>query len=167
MRCLFFAILLASGACFAQDHPPRLLLDGAHCLATDKQDWFGLAQHIPSDLNLAYYIDTKSYPGTDLLYIMDYTAPIHSAGRAFALLVDGKEPRFVLRIQYGVQFRRAVDGTGRVELINPSMGGIWTQEHLIAAIREVENGEPTFTVPYAGLLISPDPISCQSPPLDK
>jgi hypothetical protein len=162
LRCLAALVLLCLGTALRAQAPeplPEPLLEAAHCLANTNHDWLGLA-HDASQLDLGYVVEPTPYRGEEQLYLVEYTNKIHSRGSIFAFLADGKEPHRVLRLEYKAAFRRSVDGSRHLELVDPPLGGIWTQEQLFSAIRQV--GFETHTVSVADLLLPSDSVECDS-----
>jgi hypothetical protein len=137
--------------------PPEPLFDAAYCLANSGHDWLGLAR--ASHLELGYVDQPAPNRGEDLIYLVEYTTQIHSQGSVFAFLAQGKKPR-VLRLEYKVAFRQSTDGSRRLQLIDPPLGGIGSQEQLLSAIRQV--GFETYTVSVADLLLPLNSVQCDS-----
>lgn len=175
MRCLvpFLLCLCANAAAPAQitTAPPDDLLDAGHCLATAHQDWLGIAQMHPYEIELGYADDPKAYHGDDLLYIVQYTTPTHSEGTVYTLLAHGKDPvhtllthskesHRVLRLQSRTAFRQSEDGSAQVELVDPPLGGIWTQDRILAAIHQV--GFHTWSIPVMDLQNRSTGVECES-----
>lgn len=163
MKCLPLLLLACAWAALpAQitDPPPDELLDAAHCLATASQDWLGLAKDNPAQLEMGYVSDNKSYPGQDLLNVVDYTTRTHSAGMVFNFLTKGKDPHRILRLQFRTRFRQTDDGTQQLELVDPPLGGIWTQDQVLSAIRQI--GFHTYTVPISDVFNRPRGVQCES-----
>ena len=173
MKCpvfLLFACLAAPLGAQISAPPPDALLDAGHCLATAQQDWLHIKAEKPFEVELGYVEDTHGPAGQTLLYVIDYSTPLHSEGTVFAFLVRGKESHRILMhgkeshptlsLQYKAAFRQSTDGSQQIELINPSFGGIWTQEQIVSAIHQV--GFHTYTIPVATLVNLPDPAPCES-----
>ena len=101
------------------------------------------------------------YRGEEQLYLVEYTNEAHSRGSVFVFLALGKESHRALRLEYKAAFRRSIDGSRRLELVDPPLGGIWTQEQLLSAIRKV--GFETHTLSVADLLLPPpNPAQCDA-----
>lgn len=162
MRYLAVGLLLSLPATLLpqQPPPPKLLVDAAQCLATSKEDWLSLGRRKANEVEMGFVTDTKSYPGEQLLYIVNFTTPLHTSGLVATFLADGKEPHLTLRLQYKVNFRQSDDGSQRVELINPPFGGISTQERVISAVHQVE--QRTWTIPLSPLVTQPNVADCES-----
>lgn len=157
---IWLLLIFLSGALPAQEEAPRLLLQTAHCLATESQDWLGLAHQEPKDLELGFLSDPNSLPGDDLLYIVSYANPLHTEGTIFTVLVSGKDSRRVVDVRYKVRFQQAADGSQQVQLLDPPLGGIGSQDHMTAAVQKI--GFQTFTIPVAELLRRNQSVQCES-----
>jgi hypothetical protein len=179
MRCLapFLLFLCASATAGAQITvpPPDDLLDAGHCLATSHEDWLGLAQTHPYDLELGYVDDPKASHGNDLIYIVHYTTPTHTEGVVYTLLAHGKESLLahgesllghdkdshrVLQLQYRTAFRQSDDGSERLVLVDPPLGGIWTQDRILSAIHQV--GFHTWTITVTDLQNRSGAVQCEA-----
>lgn len=155
-------LLFLSAAVRAQIPPPELLLDGGHCLVTAPQDWLHLAHRGTAALELGSVSDDKAFPGADLLYLVDYAIPTHAQGTVFVFLVEGKDPHRLLHFQYRVGFRQTVDGSQQVTLEDPPLGGIGTEDDILASIRQI--GFHTWTIPVADLAQDSSDIRCDTKP---
>jgi len=180
MRCLApFLLFLCASAAGAQITvpPPAGLLDAGHCLATSHQDWLGLAQTHPYDLELGYVDVPKAAHGDDLIYIVHYTTPTHTEGVVYTLLAHGRDSLFAhgeslfghgkeshrtIQLQYRTAFRQSDDGSEQLVLVDPPLGGIWTQDRILSAIHQV--GFHTWTIPVTDLENRPAAIDCESSP---
>lgn len=164
MRCisLCLVVCVSVGVCAQETGPPpKQLLDAGHCLAVAQEDWLGVARDKPYELELGYYApETKTVGADNLLYVVDYDTPTHSDGKAFAFLIQGKEAHRVLRLQFHTGFRQSVDGSQHVELVDPELGGIGTEDAILAAIKQI--GFHTYTVPVADLVNRPVAARCES-----
>jgi hypothetical protein len=131
MLCLAF-----SGAAHPQDQSETLLRQAGHCLV-DGPGAKRLLKHKPKALNLGYYLDTTAYPGEETLYVVDYEESNLSKGLAFVFFVGEKDRRRVFRLENNASFIRKKKG---IEFTETPLGGIWTQEHLEAAIEHINRG---------------------------
>ena len=158
--CLTLVCLPTALRAQAPEPLPEPLFDAAYCLANSGHDWLGLA-HDASQLDLGYVIEPSPYRGEEQLYLVEYTNEAHSRGSVFVFLALGKESHRALRLEYKAAFRRSIDGSRRLELVDPPLGGIWTQEQLLSAIRKV--GFETHTLSVADLLLPPpNPAQCDA-----
>lgn len=163
MKSLPLLLLVCAAAALPAQIPdpaPDELLDAAHCLASAGGDWLNLAKDNPALLEMGYVTDSKSYPGQNLLNVVDYTTRTHSAGMVFTFLTKGKDPHRVLHLQYRTRFRQSDDGSQQLELLDPPLGGIWTQEQVLSAIRQI--GFHTYTIPIADVLNRSGAVQCDS-----
>jgi hypothetical protein len=158
-RLVLFLILncLATTIC-AQGQTPNLLLEAAHCLATERQDWLGLAHSKTNVLSLGYLLDTKSFPGVNTVYVVVYTAPGRSDGTVFDITVTRQNRAKIVNIENNAEFVKSKKG---IDYVDPPLGGIWTQEHLTAAIKRIER-HPRFAVRVKDLLAPRTLTRCKS-----
>lgn len=165
LRCLAVVLLvcLAQAACSQEPGaPPKLLLDAGHCLVTAQGNPLNLASPKPAHIELGYSPDAKSEHGASLLTVVSYAVPTHARGKVFTFVVRGSDAHRTLELQYSIGFRQSVDGSQRLELIDPPFGGIATQDEALAAIRHI--GFHTFTIPLALLLAPSESVRCESQP---
>jgi hypothetical protein len=129
-------------------------------VASAAGDWFGVARENPYTLELGYVTGEKSSSGGDRLDLIEFTTPTHTQGFAFALESHGKGSHRELTLEFRTGFRQADDGTQRVNLVNPPLGGVGTNDEILAAIQQV--GFHTWRVPVAELKDDSRPIVCRS-----
>jgi hypothetical protein len=159
MREYFTWVLLSVCLSFqvhAQVQPPELLRDAAQCLVSTQM----LAAR---RLSLGYLVDTQSWPGERVLYVVNYTGSSRSKGFVFTIFVTTVGGRSLFNIQNNARFaplRGGIDRTG-LDFTDPSLGGTWTQEHLVKAIKQIEQS-PRFEMSAAGTLTPSSLIQCQS-----
>lgn len=151
MRCLFL-ILVASLAAQIEaqtrQNAPDLVREAGHCVATAQGDWFGLSPENPYELELGISGD-EGNSESDSIYLIDFTAPTHSQGYAFAFESRGRGSHRELTLEFRTRFQQADDGTQRVSLVDPPVGGIRSNAAILAAIQKV--GFHTWRVPVAEL----------------
>lgn len=137
---------------------PPLLRQAAHCLVTDSPDMRKLLHENRNELNLGYYLDTKSYPGEQALYVVDYSGPKLSKGLAYVFFVRQVDKRRILRVENNASFERKKKG---IEFLEKPIGGVWTQEHLEEAIDRI--GQDAMYLFSIKELRTPSPdVSCES-----
>src|SRR5271169_1246690 len=155
--CLAILLCCLSNALVGQEQPPKLLVEAGQCLAAKK--------HLPlseaTALRFGYLVDTRSYPGRRVRYIVDYMALDRSEGMVFAILVTKKDGRQSFNIQNNAKFVKSPDGIEGIDFVEPPLGGIWTQQHLVAAIKRIEE-KPIFMVPVKDLLAPCPLVRCAS-----
>ena len=144
----------------AEEPAPNVLFDAAQCLATSKEDWLSLGHRRATDLEMGYIADPKSFGGQQMLYVVDYSSPLHTAGTVSAFALQGKLPQLTLSLQFVVHFQQSGDGLHTIHLVNPPFGGIGTQQRVISSIRQV--GLQTWTIPVESLVTEPNQATCES-----
>ncbi|WP_263353757.1 hypothetical protein [Acidicapsa acidisoli] len=112
-----------------------LLHQAAHCLVEGAESK-KLMRHKPKILSLGSYLDTTAYPGEEALYVVGYEDSNPLRGLAFVFFVREKERRRVFRAENNASFVRKKNG---IEFLEPPLGGVWTQEHMEAAIEHIES----------------------------
>jgi hypothetical protein len=182
----FLILLLTCLSAGAQEAPPDLLVDAGQCLGAAKHDWLDLAHRKAETVELgsverdetaqvAPDSDTRpagavAHRSEQMLYVVDYITPSlsegtafpHSEGMVFPFLVGGDKHRRVLRLLFTTRFRQVFfpdDASQRIELVNPPLGGIGTQDEIFSAIRQI--GFETFKIPVTQLQKPPDSVSCE------
>lgn len=141
----------------AQEQAPKLLVQAAQCL----QEKNHLPPSKTTTLSIGYLVDTKSYPGERVLYVVNYVGSGRSEGMVFTILLEQRDRRRIFNIQNNARFVRSRDSTEGVDFVEPPLGGTWTQEHLMAAIKRIE-GQPRFELSVKDLLRPSDSTLCES-----
>ncbi len=147
------ATLLLTGAMWPQSEPPQVLRKVAQCLAAKD---FEVAK--AKQATLAYVVDKKSYAPDTVLYIVSYTKADRSKGLVYTVFLEQRDGKSGFNIQNNATFKRSKDG---IDFVNPPLGGIWTQEHLVMAIRQAER-EPTFEMPISNMGVPSASGWCES-----
>ena len=161
---LILLFLAFSGGARSQEstappgQPPALLRQAAHCLVTDSPDARKLLRENRKELNLGYFLDTKSYPGEQALYVVDYFGPKLSKGLAYVFFVRQKDRLRVLRVENNASFERKKKG---IEFLEKPIGGVWTQEHLEEAIDRIGQ-DAMYLFPVKDLREPSSDVSCES-----
>lgn len=158
MRILVFCVVACLSAWVQAQNtapPPDALLDAGHCVATAQGDWFGIAQENPYALELGSVFSSGGE-----LYLIDFTTPTHSEGYAFAFATRGRSSRREMTLEFRTRFRQSVDGTQRVNLVDPPLGGMGAHDGTLAAIEQV--GFHTWKVPVAELRSHSGGVSCST-----
>lgn len=151
---LAVTMLMLSVGVNAQEHVPDLLVHAAQCLAA--KDF--LAPSKSTALSLGYLLDEKSYPGDKVIYVVEYTGASRSSGMVFAVFLEQRDRRQVFNVQNNATFvrsRRVVNFRGE------PLGGTWTQQHLVSAIKRIER-QSRFTIPTKNLATPSALINCES-----
>jgi hypothetical protein len=168
--CLPLLLLsfLSTTVC-AQEQAPELLREAAHCLAAKKQDWqdwLDLENSKATVLSLGYVVDTKSYPGEEVLYVVDYTGHGRTEGLVFTIFLEQHGGRRIFNIQNNAKFVRSNKENAEfrkegVTFVEPPLWGTWTQQHIARAIRQIER-QPRFVVRVKDLLKPSALTQCES-----
>lgn len=142
------SLAISLWACFgatvhAQQKMPSLLLRAAHCVAVKE-----------------FLLDEHSYSGDKVIYIVIYAAPARSNGWFFAVFPTGNAGHEVFNIQNNATFVLSKHERIGVSFTSPPLGGIWTQEHIVSAIKKIEK-QPRFTILVKDLY-APSSCSCES-----
>jgi hypothetical protein len=156
--CLAVLLLscLTSTVC-AQEQAPQLLVKATQCLEAKKH----LPPSTATTLSFGYLVDSKSYPGEKVLYIVNYTGSDLSEGMVFAIFLEQHDGRRIFNIQNNAKFVRSKNDIEGVDFVEPPLGGIWTQEHLVAAIKRIER-QPRFDLRVKDLLTPSVLTQCES-----
>ena len=152
-----FVLSFLSVSVWGQDQPPKLLLGAVHCLVA-KEFLPNSAMH---DASWGYWVDTSSYPGERVLYAVEYARGNRPKGRVFTVFLNDEGRRQVFNIQNNAKFVRAKDDFEGVRFTEDPLWGIWTQEHIIAAIKRIEQ-QPTFIVILKDAQASQAATFCES-----
>jgi hypothetical protein len=166
-RCLIWIAICVSISAHAQQQPPRVLLDAAHCLAIKG---FLPAAKIAT-LSSGYLVDSKSYPGERVLYFVVYVNRQRSHGMVFSIFLTNKDTQQVFNIQNNGEFVRSSkeaaafkrEGVDFVKGGDP-LWGIWTQKHIAMAIKKI-GLQPIVEVPAKDLSIPLSPFNANPTPI--
>jgi hypothetical protein len=112
-------------------------------------------------LSLGYLDDTKSYPGEEVLYVVDYTGHGRTEGLVFTIFLTRQDRRRIFDIQNNAKVVRSKEGIEGVDFVEPPLGGTGTQEDLVAAIKRIER-QPRFELRVKDLLRPSDLTQCES-----
>lgn len=154
---LFLLLKWMSITACAQEQVPAALLGASHCLAAKNF----LPRSKANVLRFGYLIDTKSYPGGEAIYVVEYPGGRRSEGFVFTVFLARRGHRRVFNIQNNAKFARSKGGFLGVDFLEDPLGGIWTQTHLVAAIKQIER-QPQFWVRAKDLLTPSASVECES-----
>jgi hypothetical protein len=148
-------LALTAVAAKGQEAPPARLVRAAQCLQ---------AKHFlpPSNgpQSFGYLIDTESYPGNRVIYVVGRPKPAAVDGYVFALFIDHDHGRQRFNIQNNARFRSTPNGS-RIEFVDEALGGVWTHQHLISAIRRIQHGKH-YLLPRELLIGTESSGGCES-----
>lgn len=158
MKCVLLGtLILLSCAAHAQDQGRALLHRAVHCLAAKNF----LPPSKAKEGTFGYLLDEKSYPGKKMLYVVEYLNPSRPDGFVFTIFVTDHDGRQDFNIQNNARFALSKDADAGVSFASPPLGGTWTREHLVSAIRQIEK-QQRFTISTKGLLSVDSSISCEA-----
>ncbi len=141
---------------YAQELPPEVLRNAAHCLVVEKHDWLGLSKSKEGVVTFGYIVDTKSYPGEKHVFVVAYAEK--SKGKVFDLKLQGGDSEQRFTVENNASF---VSSTKGVKFIDPPLGGVWTTELLQSAVKRISL-RSKFTISVGELRNSSVPIECRS-----
>ncbi|HVB98963.1 MAG TPA: hypothetical protein VNJ12_06470 [Candidatus Dormibacteraeota bacterium] len=158
MKCVLLGTLIClSCAGHAQDQGRVFLPPAAECLAAKGF----LPQTKATKLTFGYLLDEKSYPGKKMLYVVDYPDPSRPDGLVFTIFLTERDGRQNFNIQNNARFRLSKDADKGVFFVSPPLGGTWTREHLVSAIKKIEK-QPRVTLSMKNLLAVDSSVSCEA-----
>jgi hypothetical protein len=141
----------------SQEQPPQLLFHAVQCLAYKNF----LPSSRATTLTFGYLLDEKSYPGDRVIYMVEYAAPVRSNGLVFAVFLTERDGVQDFSIQNNASFVLSKEEPIGVVFENPPLGGIWTQEHLVSAIKRIEQ-QPRFIIAAKMLSAKAHSIHCEA-----
>jgi hypothetical protein len=154
---LLGALICLSCASRAQEEGAALLPQAVHCLAAKKF----LPPSKMADGTFGYVLDEKSYPGEKMFYVVEYPKPSRRDGLVFTIFVTNHDGHRDFNIQNNARFTASKHSDEGVSFADPPLGGSWTQEHLISAIKQIEK-QPTVVLPMKTVLEIDPSVSCQA-----
>jgi hypothetical protein len=152
---MFGSLVCLNCTIHAQDSGDALLHRAASCLVAK-----GFFTSSKSQKTLGYFLDTKSYPGEKMLYVVDYVNPSRSDGFVFTIFLSEHNERQNFNIQNNAQFKLSNRGDDGVSFVTPPLGGTWTQEHLISAIKQIEK-QPKITISVESIAKTDSSFDCE------
>jgi hypothetical protein len=109
---------------------------------------------------LGAFLDEKSYPGQMVLYLADYSNKSRAKGVVYTLFLTHKDGQDIYNIQNNAGFRVTRRSGDDIAFTSAPLGGVWTQAHLMAGIREAGR-KTAFEVPVT-FGTKPEHVECQS-----
>lgn len=155
MKCVLLGTLIClSCTAHAQDQGQALLHRAVHCLAAKN-----FLPPSKAEGTFGYLLDEKSYPGKKMLYVVDYPNPSQADGFVFTLFLTDHDGRQNFNIQNNARFSLSKDVDAGVSFVAPPLGGTWTREHLVSAIKQIGK-QQRFTISANDLLSVDFSVSC-------
>ena len=142
--------------CCAQEPPSELLNAAAQCLVTSKLDWLGLNESPIPTLSLGSELDMRSYPGEKHFFVVAFTG--NHKGFFFDFKVDSTGAKLRMTIENNAAFVHSRKG---ITFVEPPLGGVWTTEHLKAAVKQIELGS-RIMLSTDGLRKKSQQVECRS-----
>jgi len=96
-----------------------------------------------------------------MLYVVDYPNPSRPDGFVFTLFLTDHDGRQDFNIQNNARFALSKDAGEGLSFAAPPLGGTWTREHLVTAIKQIEK-QPRVTLSMKNLLAVDSSVSCES-----
>ena len=96
-------------------------------------------------LTFGYLLDEKSYPGEKMLYVVNYPNPSRPDGLVFTIFLTKRDGRQHVNIQNNARFTMSKGSDEGVSFATPPLGGTWSAQHLVSAIKQIAK-QPRFTV---------------------
>jgi len=147
----------AQSAAQSATQSTTLVRQAAHCLV-EGSEAKKLMRHKPKVLSLGSYLDTTAYPGEEALYVVGYEDSNPVRGLAFVFFVRGQDRRRIFRAENSASFVRKKKG---IEFLEPPVGGVWTEEHMEAAIEHIE-AAPKLDFEVKDLREKSSEVRCES-----
>lgn len=96
-----------------------------------------------------------------MLYVVNYPNLSRPDGLVFTIFLTERDGRQNFNIQNNARFTLSKSRNEEVSFPNPPLGGTWTREHLVAAIKQIEK-QPKSTILAKGLLSVDSSVSCEA-----
>ena len=158
IKILFTATLHLWVSLVCAENQGRELLNPAVGCLVEKQ-FLPLSK--VADGTFGYLLDEKSNPGKRILYVVHRPSDSRTDGLVFSLFVSDHEGRRIFSIQNNADFSLRDDWPGEISFKASPLGGTWTLDHLVTAIKEIET-QSKFTLPIQNLHW-PDPtVRCEA-----
>ena len=156
---VLFPLILWSGlAAHSQNNSSELLRGASHCLVVEDTDWLSVQKSHAKSVRVGYVIDTLSYPGTNTIYVVVYANSDRSSGKIFDLTYQQKGGKTIFDVQNNGSFVRLGN---KIDFVDPPLGGVWTQAHLMRAITRA-GLRPEVLFDVKELSVSFPSVTCKS-----
>ncbi|WP_158820334.1 hypothetical protein [Granulicella sp. S156] len=156
---ILFPLILWSGlAAHSQSNSSELLRGASHCLVVEDTDWLSVQKSHAKSVRVSYAIDTVSYPGERTIYVVAYADSGRASGKIFDLIYHQRGRKTIFDVQNNSSFLRSGN---KIDFVDPPLGGVWTQRHLIRAIRRAER-RPEVLFDVKELSASSPGVICKS-----
>jgi hypothetical protein len=161
---ILFPLILWSGlAAHSQSNSSELLRGASHCLAVEDTDWLSVQDSHAKSIRVSYVIDTVSYPGGKTIYVVAYEGSGRAKGEIFDVVYQQKDRKTIFDVQNNGSFVRSGN---KIDFVDPPLGGVWTQAHLMRAIKRA-GLRPEVLFDVKELSASFPSVTCKSYVSDK
>ena len=154
---LILLTICMRGAATAQEVTSPLLTHAAQCLE--------VKGFLPTSRSTAasfgYFLDSTSYPQQSALYVVEFANSSRSEGWVFTVFLSYDNDRQVFDIQNNARFVPSKKEINGIDFPDPPLGGVWTQEHIVSAIKKIQQGA-IFSIPDKDLRGTSPWIQCES-----
>jgi len=149
-------VICMNTAVAGQEPTAPLLIHAAQCLE--------VKGFLPASRSKAasfgYFLDSTSYP-QNALYVVEFANSSRSKGWVFTEFLSNDNERQVFDIQNNARFVPSKDGYLGIDFPDPPLGGTWTQEHIVLAIKKIQQGA-VFSISDKDLRGTSPQIQCES-----
>jgi len=156
----WYLVLLAicvNTAAAGQEMTPPLLIHAARCLEAKGFLYVSKSEAA----TFGYFLDSASYPQQNALYVVEFANSSRSKGWVFTVFLSNSDHREVFDIQNNARFAPSKNGIHGIDFPDPPLGGGWTQEHIVLAIKKIQKGA-IFSIPDKDLRETSPGIQCES-----
>jgi hypothetical protein len=112
-------------------------------------------------LDFVYTLDSKSYPGETVLYVVEYLKEDKSEGMIYTVFMTDRHGEQVFNIQNNARFKWPRRAGGEIDFVDPPLGGTRTQEHLISALKQIHD-QPGHAIPSEAIRSVSKGVECES-----
>jgi hypothetical protein len=135
-KFVLFIVLLG----FAQQAQPERdsLLEAQavmHCIRAGDRDWLIAPASSATRLRVGLIHDRKAYEGKDHIVVVVFES--NTNGQVFDLRAEYENKQYVYTVVNNGSFTLK---NGRLEFLDPPLGGVWTQEYLEKNIKKIAKG---------------------------
>ena len=158
LAMLFLLILWGGAEVHSQESGSSLLRGASHCLAVEDVDWLAIRSAHVKLIRTSYISSIEPGSGERHIYVIAYGDTRRSNGKIFDLIYQRKGHETLFDVQNNASF---IWSGNHVNLVDPPLGGTWTQTHLLTAVKDA--GRQSITQFSVKDLYKPVPnITCRS-----
>ena len=132
LALLFLLMLWGGVEAYSQEHGPDLLHGASHCLAVEDVDWLAVQRTHVKFVRMGYAFGIETEPGERHIYVIAYEGARRSSGKIFDVFYYKKGRKTLFDVQNNASFK----WSGKlVDFVDTPLGGVWTQTHLLTAVK--------------------------------